>query len=96
MGDSGSNSPTDVKQVALAVIFIDLQLFVTLLKIQSMSKEEIKTEIGKVLDHFSDNALNELLLFLKELDKKQNSLLSDNALDKILKEDKSLLAKLAK
>ena len=33
-----------------------------------MSKEEIKQEIGKVLDNFSDRALGELLAFLKELD----------------------------
>lgn len=35
-----------------------------------MSKEEIKSEINKVLDHFSDKALHELLRFLKELDSK--------------------------
>jgi len=39
-----------------------------------MSKEEIKTEINKVLDHFSDKALSELLLFLKELDDKKPSI----------------------
>ncbi len=61
-----------------------------------MSKEDLKIEIGKVLDHFSDKALNELLMFLKELDVKHNSLLTGNSLDKILKEDKNLLAKLAK
>ena len=33
-----------------------------------MSKEEIKSEISKVLDQFSDTALTELLAFLKDLD----------------------------
>ena len=61
-----------------------------------MSKEDLKIEIGKVLDHFSDKALNELLMFLKELDVKHNSLLNGNSLERILKEDKILLAKLAK
>ena len=60
-----------------------------------MSKKELKDEISKVLDHFSDKALNELLNFLKELDSKNNSNLSVSSLDKILHEDKELLAKLA-
>lgn len=61
-----------------------------------MSKEEIKTEINKVLDHFSDKALAELLVFLKELDKKQDSgSFSTSQLDRILSEDADLLAKLA-
>ena len=61
-----------------------------------MSKEEIKYEISKVLDQFSDKALAELLAFLKDLDTKQDSK-SHNAstLQKILLEDKELLAKLA-
>ena len=61
-----------------------------------MSKEEIKYEISKVLDHFSDKALAELLAFLKELDTKKdvkNSLTS--SLNRILFEDKELLSKLA-
>ena len=61
-----------------------------------MSQEEIKYEISKVLDHFSDKALAELLAFLKELDTKQeakNPIAS--SLSKILSEDKELLAKLA-
>ena len=33
-----------------------------------MSKEEIKEEINKVLEHFSDESLQELFLFLKVLD----------------------------
>ena len=61
-----------------------------------MSKEEIKHEISKVLDHFSDKALAELLAFLKELDtKKDLKIPVTSALNKILSEDKELLAKLA-
>ena len=61
-----------------------------------MSKEEIKYEISKVLDHFSDKALAELLAFLKELDTKKESTTSANSsLNRILSEDKELLAKLA-
>ena len=61
-----------------------------------MSKEEIKYEISKVLDHFSDKALAELLAFLKELDTKKESTINGNSsLNKILTEDKELLAKLA-
>lgn len=61
-----------------------------------MSKEEIKYEIGKVLDHFSDKALVELLAFLKELDSKHESEFTINSsLTRILTEDKELLAKLA-
>ena len=62
-----------------------------------MSKQEIKNEISKVLDHFSDNALQELLKFLKNLDSKNTSIsLSMVSLESILEEDKELLAKLAK
>lgn len=62
-----------------------------------MSKREIKLEIDKVLDNFSDNALNELLHFLKELDTKNNNTLSiKNSLNKVLKEDHQLLTRLAK
>ena len=61
-----------------------------------MSKNEIKLEINKVLDHFSDKALNELLSFLKTLDAKHGTPVSlKNSLDKVLREDKDLLAKLA-
>ena len=61
-----------------------------------MSKEEIKYEISKVLDHFSDKALAELLAFLKELDtKKESQITANSSLNKILTEDKELLAKLA-
>ncbi len=60
-----------------------------------MSKEELKHEIGKVLDSFSDKALNELLRFLKELNSKSGDIYSKSSLNKILQEDKELLAKLA-
>jgi hypothetical protein len=61
-----------------------------------MSKEEIKQEISKVLDQFSDKALGELLAFLKELDLKSKSENSNKSiLYKVLLEDKELLAKLA-
>ena len=39
--------------------------------LNAMSKEEIKYEISKVLDHFSDTALQELLAFLKDIDSKK-------------------------
>ncbi len=61
-----------------------------------MSKDEIKYEINKLLDHFSDKALEELLSFLQNLEVSNNSTLSNpNALHKILSEDKQLLDKLA-
>jgi hypothetical protein len=61
-----------------------------------MSKEEIKYEISKVLDHFSNQALQELLAFLKNLDSKENSKVKMSpTLTKILLEDKELLIKLA-
>lgn len=57
-----------------------------------MSKEEI----NKVLDHFLDKALGELLSFLKELDEKnKGSFYSEGVLHQILAEDKELLYKLA-
>ncbi len=61
-----------------------------------MSKKEIKNEIDKVLDRFSDEALGELLTFLKELDsRKSDSITLSSSLSKILSEDKELLTKLA-
>lgn len=62
-----------------------------------MSKDEIKTEINKVLDHFSDKALEDLLSFLKNIeDKHSNSIFNSKTLDNILYEDKDLLERLAK
>lgn len=61
-----------------------------------MSKEEIKFEISKVLDHFSDKALAELLAFLKDLDNQnENDFFISSSFKQILLEDRELLAKLA-
>lgn len=61
-----------------------------------MSKDEIKDEISMVLDHFSEEALGKLLVFLKELDaKKEKKISLTSSLNKILTEDKELLTKLA-
>ena len=62
-----------------------------------MSKDEIKSEINKVLDRFSDKALSDLLSFLKNIENNQSiSLLDISTLEKILTEDEDLLKKLAK
>jgi hypothetical protein len=61
-----------------------------------MSKEEIKSEISKVLDRFPDKALEELLTWLKEIDAKQETITPlTSSLYKILEEDKELLTRLA-
>jgi hypothetical protein len=61
-----------------------------------MSKQEIKDEISKVLDRFSDQALGEFLSFLQELDARNNSAIDKgNLINRILREDHALLAKLA-
>ena len=61
-----------------------------------MADDNIKLEINKVLDHLSDNALNGLLQFLKQLEsKRNNTFLNSNEFQKILSEDKQLLEKLA-
>jgi hypothetical protein len=61
-----------------------------------MSKDEIKIEINRVLDHFSDGALKELLTFLKQLEDKHSIVtLNSDQLNRILSEDKQLLEKLA-
>ena len=61
-----------------------------------MSTEEIKAEIYRVLENLPDKTLFELLSYLKDLDSKGNSFLDIETLNRILKEDESLLAKLAK
>jgi len=62
-----------------------------------MSKEEIRLEINKVLDHLSDKTLQDILALLKNVESKQTLSMTDrDSLDKILSEDKELLEKLAK
>ncbi|HRO48469.1 hypothetical protein [Agriterribacter sp.] len=62
-----------------------------------MSKDEIKYEITKVLDRFSDKALEDILAFLKSVeDKHRTAIFNSDILQKILSEDKDLLQKLAK
>ncbi len=61
-----------------------------------MSNEDLKYEITKVLESFSEGALKELLAFLKELEQKNQDVLEQQSLSKkILSEDKDLLQKLA-
>ena len=61
-----------------------------------MSKEEIKEEINKTLDQFSDNALTDLLAFLKGLQHHNSiSLTSGGNLSKLLAEESELLQRLA-
>ena len=62
-----------------------------------MPKDEIKSEINKVLDRFSDKTLSDLLSFLKNIETNRSfSLLDKSTLEKILTEDEDLLKKLAK
>lgn len=60
-----------------------------------MSKEEIKYEISQVLDHFPDEALGEILAFLKKLEASRRETSIKSSLNKILSEDKELLTRLA-
>ena len=81
---------------ALAVIQIHYKLsnFKTIKSI--MSKDQIKYEINRVLDKFSNDALEELLSFLKQLEGQGNPAIANSeALQRILSEDKELLQKLA-
>lgn len=62
-----------------------------------MSKDELRSEIIKVLEKFSDKALEELYSYLKKLQNADASLLSNpKDLKRILSEDKELLQKLAR
>jgi uncharacterized phage infection (PIP) family protein YhgE len=62
-----------------------------------MSNEELRSEINKVLNSFSDKALEELYSFLKKLQSANPTAFSNSKdLQKILSEDKQLLEKLAK
>jgi hypothetical protein len=61
-----------------------------------MSKEEIKQEITKALDQFSEQALQDLLSFLKQFHSQPSiSLFSGNHFKRLLTEDKELLERLA-
>ena len=57
-----------------------------------MSKDEIKSELNKLLDQFSNKTLEGLLSFLKKLeDKHADSIFNNKNLDKFLNEDEELL-----
>jgi hypothetical protein len=61
-----------------------------------VSKDEIKYEINKVLDHLPDQALEELLTYLKSVENRQPTFPVDKKIiDRILTEDYVLLQKLA-
>ena len=61
-----------------------------------MSKNEVKEQINKVLDNVSDEALESILNYLKELiSKSETDLILSNNLNKILSEDKEVLERLA-
>jgi hypothetical protein len=61
-----------------------------------MSKEEIKSEINKVLDTLPDKALEDLLSFLKNIgDNSSRTFDTGTLLKKILEEDNNLLKRLA-
>ena len=71
--------------------------FVLLSQVSNMSNEELRSEINKVLNNFSDKALEELFTFLKKLQSANPSAFSNSRdLQRILSEDKQLLEKLAK
>ncbi len=62
-----------------------------------MSKNEVKDQINKILDNVSDEALESILNYLKELiSKSETDLILSNNLNKILSEDKEVLERLAK
>jgi hypothetical protein len=62
-----------------------------------MTTRQIKSEINKVLDKVPENALQDILNFLKEFDASSSDQIRSTAnLYKILSEDKDLLEKLAK
>ena len=62
-----------------------------------MSKNEVKDQINKVLDNVSDEALESILNYLKELiSKSETDFILSNNINKILSEDKEVLERLAK
>jgi len=63
---------------------------------QTMSKDEIKYEINKVLDQLSDQSLEEILYLLKGSEiKNSSSIFRSDSIKKILLQDNELLQKLA-
>jgi hypothetical protein len=61
-----------------------------------MTSTEIKTEIQKVLDNIPEDALQDILVFLKNLQPNSATQLTlAHNLQQILKEDQELLHKLA-
>jgi len=61
-----------------------------------MSKVEIKEEINKIIDGLPDDLLNDLLVYLQEVEKKPTSSINLVAnFRKILTEDGNLLHRLA-
>ena len=62
-----------------------------------MSKNEVKEQINKILDNVSDEALESILNYLKELiSKSEKEFILSNNLNKILSEDKEVLERLEK
>lgn len=61
-----------------------------------MTTKDLKLEIQKVLDQVPENSLPDVLLYLKEVQKRTASEITNaQHLGKILKEDRELLQKLA-
>jgi hypothetical protein len=61
-----------------------------------MSRNELNSEIQKILSNLPDESLNSILEYLKEIQKIDSSkLLISKNLGKILKEDTQLLKRLA-
>ncbi len=62
-----------------------------------MNRDNIKTEIQKIIDKVPDSVLEEIYAILKDFaDKDIDSIKLSHNLNKILKEDKGLLERLAK
>lgn len=61
-----------------------------------MTRQQLKSEIQKVLDKVPETVLEDILRYLKEIDSKPvNQVEMSALLRKIIKEDKELLEKLA-
>lgn len=61
-----------------------------------MTTQEIKSEIQKSLDKVPDSVLEDVLNFLKQVEKSNDSIALAKNLQKILSEDRELLERLAK